>query len=376
VDSQSHRWHEKFAVASSRNAFTLLGVGAVYWPSIYPQVRYELSQWEHYAQRIPDPVLRAHALYKLTAERLNPEAAAFFAVLAPRQERRLVVRLIVAYQLLYDYLDAVNELPGCTHVRNGLQLHEALLDAVSPDRPLSDYYLHNSNGQDGGYIAVLVDVCRRIVRSLPSAARIAPMLKRAARRCGEAQSLNHAVTTEGEHGLIDWSLEQSPGSGYLWWELAAGGISCLGIHALFALAAEPQGTSQEAALVDEAYFPPICAISALLDSLADHHSDAGTTNHSFTVRYRDSSHAAERFVSIAKDAAVHIDRLSHRRRHFTILCGIVAFYLSSSSVREGFPAPVAENLMLSFGSLARAMRSVMRLRRRAHGHTQSGNSPE
>jgi tetraprenyl-beta-curcumene synthase len=368
VDAQSHRWHGKLPVAiGSRNAFTLLGVGAVYWLGIYPQVRQELSQWEHYAQCIPDPVLRAQALYKLNAEQLNPEAAAFFAVLAPRKERRLVVRLIVTYQLLYDYLDAVNELPGCTDLRNGLQLHEALVDAVLPERRLSDYYLHNPEGRDGGYAVVLATTCRRIVRSLPSAVRLAPILERAARRCGEAQSHNHAITTEGEHGLIDWSLEQSPNSGYLWWELAAGGISCLAIHALFALAAESQSTIQEAVLLDQAYFPPVCAISALLDSLADHHSDAGTTNHSFTVRYRDSAHAAERFTSITADATVRISRLSHHRRHLTILCGIVAFYLSSPSVREGFPAPVAKNLILSVGSLARTMRAVMQLRRRTHG---------
>ncbi len=354
----------------SQDAVTLVGVGTFYWLAIYPQVGCELTEWRSHAQAIPDPVLRAQALHKLSAERLNPEAAAFFAVLAPRKERRLVVRLIVAYQLLYDYLDAVNELPGCTDLRNGLQLHEALIDAVSPDRPLADHYLHNPNGRDGGYIILLAEACRRVVRSLPSAVGVAPILERAARRCGEAQSHNHAIMTEGEQGLIGWSLEQSSGSGYLWWELAAGGISCLAIHALFALAAEMQGTSQDAALVDEAYFPPICAISALLDSLADHVSDAGTTNHSFTVRYRDSLHAAERFASIAEDASVRIGRLGHRRRHLAILRGIVAFYLSSPSVREGFSAPVAENLMLSGGPLTHTMRAVMRLRRHAHGRSE------
>lgn len=355
----------------SQDAITLLGVGAICWLAIYPQVACELAGWKSYAQAIPDPVLRAQALHKLTAERLNPETAAFFAVLAPRRERRRVVRLIVAYQLLYDYLDAINELPGCTDLKNGLQLHEALVDAVLPDRPLSHYYLHNPRNRDGGYAIVLADACRHIVRSLPSAPRLAPILERAARRCGEAQSHNHAITTEGEHGLIDWSLDRALDSGYLWWELAAGGVSCLAVYALFALAAESQRTIQEALLLDQAYFPAVCAISTLLDSLADHYSDAGTTNHSFTVRYRDNAHAAERFASIATDAAVRIDRLSHRRRHLTILCGIVAFYLSSPSVREGFPVPVAENLMLSAGSLARPMRAVMRLRRRLHLNDQT-----
>jgi tetraprenyl-beta-curcumene synthase len=343
-----------------------LGVGGVYWLSIYPQVRRELSRWQRRAQCISDPVLRGQALHKLTVERLNPEGAALFAVLAPRCRRPLVVQLIVAYQILYDYLDAANELPGCTDLRHGLWLHRALVDAVLPDRPLSDNYLHGPLVRDGGYALELADTCRLILRSLPSAARIAPILERVAMRCGEAQSRNHALATDGGLGLIDWALGQAPGSGYLWWELAAGGVSCLAIHALFALAAEPQGTIGEAVLLDRAYFPAVCAISTLLDSLADYHSDAGTTNHSFTVRYYDSAHAAERLASIATDAAAGLSRLSHRRRHLTILHGVVAFYLSSSSVREGFPAPVAEKLMLSVGSFARPMRVVMQLRRRAH----------
>lgn len=377
MDAHPHRWHEKpSATASPRSACTLLGVGAVYWLTIYPQVRRELSRWERHAEAIPDPVLRGQALHKLTVERLNPEAAAFFAILAPRRERSRVVRLIVAYQLLYDYLDAVNELPGCTDLQNGLRLHRALVDAVLPDRPLCDYYLYNPRRRDGGYAFALADTCRCLLRSLASAARVAPLLAHAAERCGHAQSHNHAIATEGERGLVDWSLEQSPGSDYLWWELAAGGISCLAIHALFALAAEPRSTIHEAALLDAAYFPPICAISALLDSLADHHSDAGTTNHSFTARYRNSAHAAERLAVIAADAAERVSRLNHHRRHITILCGIVAFYLSSPSVGAGFPALVAKNLMLSVGPLARLMRTVMRLRRHTHALPQNSQRPE
>jgi tetraprenyl-beta-curcumene synthase len=344
----------------------LLGLGAVYWLRIYPQVRRELLRWQRHAHDIPDPVLRDLALHKLTVERLNPEAAAFFAVLAPRGERRRVVRLIVAYQILYDYLDALNELPGCTDLQNGLQLHRALIDAVLPDQPLHDYYIHNPRHQDGGYTFVLADTCRRLLGSSVSARRITPILVHASDRCGQAQSHNHAILSEGEHGLIEWSLAQAPGSDYLWWELAAGGISCLAIHALFALAAQPMSTIHDAEMVDAAYFPPICAISALLDSLADHYSDVGTTNHSFTARYSDSTQAAERLTAITLGAAECVGGLSQHRSHLIILSGIVAFYLSSSSVEAGFPAPVAKSLMLAIGPVARPMRAVMRLRRHAH----------
>ena len=256
MDAQSHRWHQKSPRSSSLvSAWTLLHVGAVYWLSIYPQVRKELSKWERHARAIPDNVLREQAVCKLTVERLNPEAAAFFAVLAPRAARRRVVQLIVAYQILYDYLDAVNEIPGGTSLRNGLQLHLALTDATLPDRPLRDYYLYNPERHDGGYVYLLARTCRRIIGSLASQASVAPLIVRATHRCAHAQSYNHALAREDEQAFIAWSCDQAPGTSYLWWELAAGGISCLAIHALFALAANPTTTFLDAQSVDRAYFP-------------------------------------------------------------------------------------------------------------------------
>jgi tetraprenyl-beta-curcumene synthase len=339
--------------------------------TIYPQVRQELRRWERQARIIPDPVLREQALHKLTAERLNPEAAAFFAILAPRRTRRRVIRLIVAFQLLYDYLDAVNELSGCTDLENGLLLHRSLLDAVRPAPSGCDYYQLNAVRDDGGYIRLLIDMCQRLVRSLQSSARMEPVLCRAVARVGDAQSHNHAVVSEGESGLIGWCLGEADNYAYLWWEIAAGGISCLGVHALFALAAQRDATIQDALLIDAAYFPAICALSALLDSLSDYHADADTANHSFTARYRDSNQAAERFAAIAEEAAELTARLRHPCRHAVILAGIVVFYLSSASVREGFPVPVAERLIKSLGPIARPMRMIMRLRRYMHSRSDS-----
>ncbi len=353
---------------TAREALALLSVGGSYWLGIYPQVRRDLARWERRARGIPDPVLREAALGKLTEERLNPEAAALFAVLSPPVHRPGVVRLIVAYQVLYDYLDAVNEEPGCTELRNGLQLHLALTEAVRPDLPISDYYRHNPTDADGGYMRALTGACRDIVRGLPSASRAAQVLARATERCGQAQSHNHAIGSEGEAPFVEWCLAQpSARGGYLWWELAAGGISCLGIHALLASAADPLCSGENAPLVDAAYFPAICAISALLDSLADYHRDAGTSNHSFVAHYRDSGHAAERLVAITADAKEGIRRLRHSARHAVILAGISSFYLSSASVTEGFPARAAASLIESEGSLDAPMRAVMQARRHLQG---------
>ncbi len=345
---------------------TLVTGGVVYWLTIYPRARLEIRRWRRRARQIPDPTLRAQALYKLTHERLNPEAAAFFAVLAPRRHRRSLVRLMVDFQIAYDYLDAINEQPATASLRNGLQLHRALSDAVSSQSPRTDYYLHHPQREDGGYLPDLVRACHAALRTLPSAAALEPLLLHAAERCGEAQSRNHAVLVEGHEQLIEWTAAQEDTGEYLWWELAAAGISCLALHALFAAAACVT-TLAEAERIDTAYYPPICAISALLDSLVDHRDDAGGTNHSFVGHYPTSSLTAERFATITSEARALASALRKHRRHAVILAGIASFYLSAPGARSELARPAATRTLECLGPSSVAILAVMRLRRRSVG---------
>jgi tetraprenyl-beta-curcumene synthase len=375
--SSRSRYGRRRAPPDPHDAIALVRVQGVYWLSIYPQARRELDAWRHVARTIPDAGLREHALGKLAREGLNAEGAALFAVLAPRTRRRHMVRLLVAYQVLYDFLDAVNEDPRWAELQSGLRLHRALTDAVRPDRATSDYYVDCPGLRgtaDGGYSRALTQMCRRVVRTLPAASRNGHLLEQAAERCAEAQSHNHAMPLSGESQLIEWSVGSARDpSGRPWWELAAAGVSSLAIHAQLASAADPANTPEDAILLDAAYFPSICALSTLLDSLADYYRDAGTANHSFIARYRDVDHAAERLVAIGAEAADRIKPLRNSRAHAIILAGIVAYYLSSPSVEKGFPAAAAERLTRYIGPLAQPMRAAMRARRRMQ--TRSTRTP-
>lgn len=347
-----------------REIVALLAAGVDYWLTIYPRARLEIRRCRRRAEEIGDPTLRAQALHKLTSERLNPEAAAFFAVLAPRRRRGRLVRLMVDFQIAYDYLDAINEQPDTASLRNGLQLHRALTDAVSSSPSRGRYYRHHPQHDDGGYLAELVDACHELVRALPSAAAIEPVLVRAAERCGEGQSRNHAVLVEGHEQLIDWAVSQPDGARYLWWELAAAGISCLAIHALFAAAACTT-TLDEAQRVDAAYYPPVCAISALLDSLIDRTHDAAGTNHSFVGHYATRALTARRFASIASEARALSSGLAKRARHAVIIAGIASFYLSAPEARSELARPAAARTLDCLGATTKPMIAVMRWRRAA-----------
>jgi tetraprenyl-beta-curcumene synthase len=360
-----------------RELAALITTGVTYWATIYPRARLEIRRCRQRAREIPDPTLRAEALHKLTRERLNPEAAAFFAVLAPRRHRGPLIRLMVDFQIAYDYLDAINEQPATAALRNGLQMHRALTDAVRSSEAVSseedigprapcDYYMHHPEHDDGGYLLGLVRGCQTALRTLPSSSAIEPVLVRAAERCGEAQSRNHAVLVEGDAQLIEWTAALQAADDYLWWELAAAGISCLVLHALFAACARAT-TAEEAERVDTAYFPSVCAISALLDSLVDQPHDAGSTNHSFVEHYEAPAAVAERFGAITGEARALSSELRDHARHAVILAGIASFYLSAPEACTELARPAATRTLDSLGPSSAPILAVMRLRRRSAG---------
>ncbi|HEY4895113.1 MAG TPA: DUF2600 family protein [Solirubrobacteraceae bacterium] len=352
-------------------AAVLLLVGAAYWLWLQPLARREIAGWQRQARAIPDDSLQERALGKLAQEALNPEAAALFAVLAPRSHRRRVAVFIVAYQVLYDYLDALNEMPGCTELRTGLQLHRALAEALEHSGELSDVYLHHTHRDDGGYVEALVNACRASLGELsPPTCRV---LGSAGARCATAQSLNHAFLTCADESLIEWSLRQvPPGTAYEWWEIAAAGISCLAVHALVACAAQPESSAPQLSCVDRAYFPSVCALSALLDSLADFYEDAHSENHSFVAHYRDGAHVARRFVAIASEASTLLGVLPDAARHKVIMVGICSYYLSCGSVLAGFPALARQALLEEVGWLGTPMLAAMRARRRLRSRRDRG----
>src|SRR5829696_8568879 len=82
-----------------------------YCAIVLPCARRELRAWRRRALAIPDPALRAHACATLRDEHANAEGAALLASTAPPERRAEVVRLLVAYQVMYDYLDTLTEQP-------------------------------------------------------------------------------------------------------------------------------------------------------------------------------------------------------------------------------------------------------------------------
>jgi tetraprenyl-beta-curcumene synthase len=313
----------------------VLAALGIYRVRIVPQVRRELERWRRVAAAIPDPSLRAQALAAIDEKGLNVEATAVFATLAPRRRRARTVRAMVALQTAVDYLDTLGEEQAEEPLRDGLQLHRALEAAVTPAAAGDDWYRFHPQGDDGGFLGRLVATCQESIGSLPAVAAVLPTLRGAARRCGEGQSHTHAGAAADSGALAAWATGLGAPAVYRWWEVAAGASSSVAAHALIAAAANAGTSAAEGELIDRAYFPPVGALTVLLDDLIDREEDAAAGEHNYLSYYAEPGETANRLQLIAALAAAALAPLRQHHRHAAILAGVLGFYLGA----EGASAP-------------------------------------
>jgi tetraprenyl-beta-curcumene synthase len=338
-----------------------------YASSILPRVEAEREGWLARAAAIPDPVLREHALAALREKSANVDATGVFAVLAPRRHRVRMVRAGTSLQIAVDYLDSLGEDPGGEVLADGLQLHRALAAAVIPGTLPDDPYREHPRGDDGGYLAELVTTCAAASSALPSFEICREALLAAVVRCGEGQAYTHATTAGDSSGLRAWAEGLEVGAGFSWWETAAGAASSVSAHALLALAAGPRSTAVEAERVDAAYFPPIGALTVLLDDLVDLEDDLAAGEHNYLSYYADDEALADRLGSIAAKASAAVAGLPRAGRHEAILAGVAGFYLAQPAAAAPRWAPARRQLLESLGPATRVLAAFSRRRKRSGG---------
>lgn len=356
---------------TARETYALLRMLSRYGLTVAGLVRRELRGWETCARAIPNPTLRTYAVAKLHDERLNAEAAATFACLVGPRHRATATRLMVAFEVMYDYLDGVTEQPVNHPLRNGRRLHRALTAAIDPDATSArDYYRHHPAQGDGGYLDQLIATCQTNLQRLPAAAVVRPLALRAAARCGEAQTRTHAVASLGRSQLARWAARQAC-EGFAWWECAAGATASLGVHALFAAAGRPSTTRPDAERIDAAYQPAICALATLLDSLIDHDHDVPGSDHRYVAYYATNSVAANRIARIAGEAATRARALPNGSSHGIIVVGIACFYLSAPGATGAFARPATNQVLQTVGPIASPIIAVLQHRRRRARHASA-----
>jgi tetraprenyl-beta-curcumene synthase len=342
-----------------------------YWLGVFPVARSTQRHLLGRAEAIPDPLLRADALAAHRDKGANSEGLAALAVLAPPERRPAVVRSLVSYQLMLDYLDGVSERPSDDPLANGMRLHRAFEVALDPEATPEDYYADSRVGEDGGYLTELIETCRGSLHELPSYPAAQGALLRQARLCRESQALNHALRFAAiEDRLGEWAertaTETGLEPGFEWWELiAAAAASSLCVGALLALAARPGAGEEDARRVEAAYFPWASGLNALLDSLVDLDEDPEGASH--LRRYESREQATERLRALAAGARRRVVELPDGQLHEAILAAMGALYLIHEEAWRPGREPISLAVFAALGPLARPSLGVHLLRRRGRG---------
>ncbi|HZV73811.1 MAG TPA: DUF2600 family protein [Conexibacter sp.] len=341
-----------------------------YGVAIVPRARREIRRWALAASAIPDPTLRTHATDAIAVDASNAEAAAVFAAIVPRRQRRATVELLVAQQILLDYVDVLGERICSDQLLRGLAIGKALAAAVA--RPASPLDL-DPLGDDGGYLVGLVTACRNRLWQLPSAAVIEQPAEAAAVRCAHGLAHTH---TAAHHGTIaklrDWAMTQEGAVPYSWWETAAGSNSNLAILALLVAAADPLTTRHDAAAIASSYWPHVCVMSTLFDSLVDYERDATSGNFSFVSHYPDHAAVQRGLIRATTRSLAATKSLRHSHVHTMIVCGVAGYY-AASATRDSLAAQLAPSLLAALGPTAAPIILALRAQHRL-GSTRGGRA--
>jgi tetraprenyl-beta-curcumene synthase len=336
-----------------------------------PAVSREVAAWRRVAEQIPDNALRTDALDALDRKRGQSDGAALFSIL-PRSRNRHFLRLLVAYQIIWDYLDSVSERGASYGVANGLRLHLALIDALDPGGDTRDYYALSPWRDDGGYLRRLVNTCRDRCASLPSFQRVRALVLRDAIRA-QVLALNHDPdSARRDDALRAWATREfGRGHDTAWWELTGAASAGLATFALLALACEANPSEREIARTHAAYFPWASAVACMLDSYADQAEDAANGDHSYLAHYPTPDAAVAGTCRLVRRCLYELNSLENSEKHILIVCSMVALYLSKDSVRIGPMRASSVRIARAGGSLSRALIPVLRLWRAAYQLTSS-----
>jgi len=349
---------------SARQVLTFARAAHRYWLEAYPHARNELGFWRERALIIPDPVLRENALSTQRLKAANSEGAAAFAVLAPRANRRIVVRMLVAFQLLADYLDTVSEGEADDPLGNNRQLHRAIGAALGIAAERDDYYDLNPQDGDGGYIRTHVSVCREIAMALPSYESVRPPLRRLVVCYAESQCLNHTGAALGDAIQAEQtSLEIARYPELGWREVVAAGGSTLAMLALLAAAIDPGLSERGAESIVAAYYPSANSLHLMLDSLIDLALDRSAGNVNQIDHYGSQEEARERLAFLASRSPDLVARVPESELHELIVAGMAGYYLAQPEAWSGSSSAISRGVLEALGPMARWTRTVHRVSR-------------
>lgn len=294
--------------------------------SIVPLARKELDAIALQANKIPDMALRTQALSSINFKAFHAAGACIHATFLPRHHAEHFVRIVVPLESIYDYLDNLCDRHPIVSPEAYPVLHGAIADALDPRAPLRDYYRAGPTGDDGGYLAGLVQCVQRELAPLHTHAHLALHFARAAQLYARMQSAVHLPTAQRVGACVDWYDSERIAFHELdWHEFACAAGSQFQVYApLYAAFSTPD----EIDATFDAYFPWVSALHVLLDSFIDQDEDRASGDLNFAQIYGKPADLRGRASWLAANARSRFDQLHKPQEHRFVLTTMALFYLS------------------------------------------------
>lgn len=300
---------------------------------VLPRVHYYLGQWRKRAEAIPDPELRTQALMSIDTKTFHCEGGSILALLSDGKVEE-VIRFIVAYQTISDYLDNLCDRSTSLDPKDFRALHESMSHALTPDAVHSDYYRFRAQQDDGGYLQDLVETCQAFLRSMPSYDVIAPALLELAGYYCDLQVHKHVTFEERVPRLQSWFNQYQANLPEMsWYEFSACSGSTLGIFCLVAYASASPFTDEKTKAIKDGYFPWVQGLHILLDYFIDQEEDREGGDLNFCFYYGSQERMMRRFAHFIEQADESIASLPDSKFHWMINRGLLGIYLADRKVR-------------------------------------------
>jgi tetraprenyl-beta-curcumene synthase len=321
-----------------------------------PTVKKELRDWAKHAAPLPDP-LRSQALASIELKAFHCVGGSVYAHY-PGADKGAIIRLIVAFQTISDYLDNLCDRLHVSDPDAFRLLHTSITDALVPRAPLHDYYGLYPYGEDT-YLPRLVQTCQELLGQIPHYAKNQSAALHLAENYCELQVLKHV--TEGGADLVRTWADTNGDDRLEWNEWAAACGSTLGIFFLFAAGYNSSSSQDEQVL--QAYFPWIQGLHILLDYLIDLAEDQESGDLNFVTFYPTTEARDLSLCKFAEESKRLANKLPNPTFHSTVVDGLIALYGSDPKVRlqaqEGIIRCMADSRRnLGWLGICKGLRSI------------------
>lgn len=320
----------------------------------FPDVKAQLRDYQQFLVSTPGP-LAQQGLDSIRDKAFHCLGGSVYAQMAPGRHRKQILKFIIAFQTISDYLDNLCDRFGVQSEQSFRQLHLAMLDSLQPGaQGFSDYYAHFPQREDRGYLQRLVTDCRGALLGIPAFVGCKNRVEELTKLYIDLQSYKHMERSLGEEALAaHYERQGSMFPGLHWWEYAAACGSTLGIFTMLASQQDPEELWW-------AYMPWVNGFHILLDYYIDQEEDSQHDDMNLVSYYDSRDEQIRRLLWFYRRSQHVVRGLVDSRFHALILDGLLALYLSDAKARSSQLTDASLRLLRRANLRARVLERLAR----------------